>query len=537
MFNKFEPNVKATIAFLKLLNVKVTESTIDETLQNHPDWPSLLCISDSLNKWNVSNAAGKIDVSEIDQLPTPFIAFTSSEENSLEIVTEISNSEVKLYSTKLDKPIVNNKTDFLKRWNGIYLIAEKNESSGEKDYKRNSRISLIKSLIPFTLFIILLILSFIFLQHNIAMSTIVGKIPVYIQYTILYAGVIVTSLLLWYETDNNNPLLQKVCTGIIKGNCDAILSGKHSKLCSWLSWSEVGFFYFAGGLLTLLFAEPLTCSISIIAYLNILSIPYTVFSIYYQGRVVKQWCVLCLFVQALLIFGSINVIVNSLLLPITEIKISSIFKSTLLYLIPVLLWYFLKPYLLRLQEAKNTKREYLRVKYNSEIFYTLLKMQKEITVSTNGIGINFGNPNATNKLIKVCNPYCGPCAKAHPKIEKLLEEVPDLHVKIIFTTPNLPEYDAYKPVAHLLAIASQTDDEKKLRQALDDWYLADNKDYEQFAIKHPLDIQLNKQGALIESMHSWCIEMKISFTPSVFLNGHQLPDVYSVEDLKHFLLE
>ena len=65
MFNRFEPNVKATIAFLKLLNVKVTDTTVDDTLQNHPDWPSLLCISDSLNKWNVPNAAGKIEVSEI----------------------------------------------------------------------------------------------------------------------------------------------------------------------------------------------------------------------------------------------------------------------------------------------------------------------------------------------------------------------------------------------------------------------------------------------------------------------------------------
>lgn len=69
MFNQYEPNVKATIHFLKLLNVKVTNTTVNETLQNHPDWPSLLCISDSLNKWNVPNGAGKIDVSKIDELP------------------------------------------------------------------------------------------------------------------------------------------------------------------------------------------------------------------------------------------------------------------------------------------------------------------------------------------------------------------------------------------------------------------------------------------------------------------------------------
>ena len=96
-----------------------------------------------------------------------------------------------------------------------------------------------------------------FLQLNIELSEINAFLPVYFQYLILFAGVIVTSLLLWYEIDSNNPLLHKVCTGIVKGNCDAILSGKQSKLFSWLSWSEIGFFYFAGGLLTLLLYLPL----------------------------------------------------------------------------------------------------------------------------------------------------------------------------------------------------------------------------------------------------------------------------------------
>ena len=63
----------------------------------------------------------------------------------------------------------------------------------------------------------------------------------------------------------------------------------------------------------------------------------------------------------------------------------------------------------------------MRVKFNTEIFDTLLKKQKQITLPTEGIGIDLGNPEATNTLIKVCNPYCGPCANAHSKIKKLLE--------------------------------------------------------------------------------------------------------------------
>ncbi len=71
MLHQYEPNVKATIAFLQLLKVKVNNTTVNEAMQNHPDWPTLLCIGDSLNKWSIPNGAGKIDSNDIDQLPTP----------------------------------------------------------------------------------------------------------------------------------------------------------------------------------------------------------------------------------------------------------------------------------------------------------------------------------------------------------------------------------------------------------------------------------------------------------------------------------
>ena len=537
MFNKYEPNVKTTIAFLKLLNVNVTNSTVDVILQNHPDWPSLLCISDSLNKWNLPNAAGVIDVSEIDQLPTPFMAYTSSIESPLEIVTEVTDNSIILFSTKQNKQITENKETFLKRWNGVYLIAEKNEQSGEPNFKSQKRNAFIKSIIPSSLFVLLVVISGLFLQRDIELSEINAFLPVYFQYLILFAGVIVTSLLLWYEIDSNNPLLHKVCTGIVKGNCDAILSGKQSKLFSWLSWSEIGFFYFAGGLLTLLFAGPLISTLAVIAYLNVLALPYTVFSIYYQGRIAKQWCVLCLSVQILLVIGSVNVIAGNFLLPLQEIQIGQIFKSFLLYLTPVLLWHFLKPYLMKLQEAKNTKREYLRTKFNSEVFDTMLKKQKQITVSTDGLGIDFGNLNTTNTIIKVCNPYCGPCSKAHLKIEKLIEKVPNVKVKIIFTIPNEPEQTEYKPVAHLLKIASQVTDEKVIRQALDDWYLMEEKNYDKFTMKYPLNESLEKQGDKVNAMFVWCEKMEIRFTPTIFINGQQMPGIYNIEDLEYFLME
>lgn len=540
MFNQYEPNVKATIAFVERLKVKVNKATINKTLQNHPDWPSLLCISDSLNKWNIPNGAGKIDTFCIEQVPTPFIACMSDKENPLAVVIEVAETTVKVYSGNYNKPKIQKKEDFVKKWDGIYLIGKAMEDSGEEDYKLNRKKNTLNDLILTAAVGVLIILSLSFLSKILSAnreSQSLNSIAFYLQYSILVAGIFVTTILLWYDIDKNNPLLQKVCTGIVKGNCHAILSGKQAKIFSWLSWSEVGFFYFTGSLLTLLMAEnTITNSISLISWLNILALPYILYSLYYQWLVIKQWCMLCLTVQALLALGSINVITNNLY-SFIQLSYGFILTSILLLFLPVLFWYTAKPYILRLQEAKNIKREYLRIKFNTEIFNGLLKQQKEVKIPPEGLGIDLGNHAATNLLIKVCNPYCGPCSKAHSKIEKLVKENANLKVKIIFTAPNKEDHLALKPVRHLMAIAEQSKKEAVTRKALDDWYLSDVKDYKVFAAKYPINGLLLKQGNKIEAMDNWCKDMDIEATPTFFINGYQIPNAYNVEDLQYFLLE
>ena len=540
MINSYEPIVKTTIGFIKLLNVNVDDDTINETLHNHPDWPALISVSDSLNKWQIPNAAGKIENNEIDEQPLPFLAYVNNAEFPLLIVKAITDKEIK-YSQKNKIDITEPKENFYKRWNGVFLIAEPTKDSGDPYYKANQRKKFYNNLLPVVTVAAIVMLSFFSLYKTVTQVSrfeIITVSAVYVQYLILLVGVFVTSLLVWYEIDKNNPLLQKVCTGFAKGNCNAILTGNKSKVFSWLSWSEVGFFYFIGNMLILLSSQySFTNSIKAIAWINILALPYTIFSIYYQWKVAKKWCILCLSVQALLILGALNSIVSISLFSFAPFAIIFFIQSFFLYLLPFAIWFTLKPFILRLQDTKNTKREFLRLKFNIEVFDTLLKKQKQLVVPTDGLGINLGNPAATNTIIKVCSPYCGPCAKAHAKIEALLENNSNVKMKIIFTTSNDENHYAIKPTRHLMAIAEKTKDEKILKQSLDDWYLPDKKDYELFAAKHPMNGELLQQANKIAIMEKWCNEEKIIVTPTIFFNGYQLPNAYNIEDLQYFLLE
>lgn len=545
ILKQFAQPVNATIQLIQQLNIKVCKSTINETLLNHPDYPGILSIADSLKQWHIDNIVLKTNEEKLAELPLPFIAHTNKK--GFITIRAINNN----YITYTDNNNVGSKTittsinDFITQWSGIVLLAEKNELSGEKLYKENHRKEVIQALkIPALLLlaVVAIIINSIFLYKQ---DTPNNHLIYYTISTLLkLVGVVVSSLLLWYEVDKANPVLKQICTGGTKTNCNAILSGKQSKLFGTISWSEIGFFYFSGGFLYLiiygnnLFVNP-TNEVPpyFISILNLFALPYTIFSIFYQWRIAKQWCVLCLAVQALLVSEFIVGESTGQLSYISSLSYTNLipnFQFLISFLLPLIFWYILKPNLLKAQENKRNKRSLTRLKYDTRIFNALLPKQKQIAETTHDLGIVIGNPHAENTIIKVCNPYCGPCATAHPEIEAILEANPNVKAQIIFTATNKEGDFKAPPVKHLLAIAAQNN-VAQTKQALDDWYLAEQKNYEQFALKYPLNGEVDKQASAVEKMNEWCTKTDISFTPTIFINGYQMPDVYSVKDLKYLL--
>jgi hypothetical protein len=530
----FPDEVKAVIRLNKLLKIKVNHTAVNNELQNHPDYPSLLCISDSLKKWNVPNAAGKISPSEIGELPTPFLAVNPGTALPLMVVADVTNDIVRYYSGNFKIPVIENRNDFISRWQGLYLLAEPGLNAGEKDFYLNRRKTLTRQLLP--LFLILLSISFTLylLTKNISNYFGLNTIGLYIEYGCLLTGIGLSTLLLWYEMDRNNPLLHKMCTSITKGNCAAILTGKAAKVFSWLSWSEVGFFYFSGGLLAVIFFP----ANSITPVLALLALPYTIFSIYFQWKVAKQWCVLCLLVQVVLVGSAANVLIHELYLSPFPLSTTSLVKILGLYIFPVLAWFTIRPFLVQLQGAKTVRRRLSRLKFRPDVFHTLLQKQKSIKSPAQGLGIDIGNYAAQNTLIKVCNPLCTPCSKSHSKIKELLEACPDLKVKIIFNIPDKDGYPHFKPVSHFLVVAEE-DNQPKIRKVLDDWYLSPARDYTIFTTvhPHPPEEKINEQRKKITAMFDWCMQQDIKGTPTFFLNGRQVPDAYGIEELRYFLSE
>jgi uncharacterized membrane protein len=533
----------------QLLQVKITSATIKKELEDHPDYPSLLSISDVLHQFGIDNVSINIAADKFSDTPVPFITqikglkdrstfFTVVKSNSKNRITYFNPEKHDWDSASSD--------DFFNRCSGVVLLTEVAHKNGEAEFDKNRTIEKQQTIIHNILSLWMPSVVFITGLFSVQQAGLSALLP-FLYVLLALTGSIAALLLLWYELDRYNPILQQICGNAAKKiNCSAVLQSKSSKIAG-ISWSTIGFSYFTGNLILHLFLgflNPMALCVS--AWLSIFALPYVFFSVYYQWRIAKQWCMLCLFVQCPLV---LQVIVSTTsgwytLVPVSDFSSQLLIQSVSAFSIPFMVISILFPILRKAKEREKLNSELQKLKHDRAIFEALLGKQKLVTHSPAGLGITLGNPGATYKIIKVCNPYCGPCAKAHEPIDELLQNNEDLQIQIVFTATSDALDRQGMPVKHLLAI-DEAKDEALSKRALDDWYLAENKDYEIFAEKYPMNGELNKQVAKIDMMHDWCTKMEIAFTPTFFISipssdglntaFHQLPGMYRPNDLKYFL--
>jgi uncharacterized protein YeaO (DUF488 family) len=63
-----------------------------------------------------------------------------------------------------------------------------------------------------------------------------------------------------------------------------------------------------------------------------------------------------------------------------------------------------------------------------------------------------------------------------------------------------------------MAIAAKGNKDQT-RKALDDWYLPEQKDYDVFAARYPMNGELAQQKTMIKSMQDWAEKEQITHTP------------------------
>ncbi|THD67612.1 VKOR family protein [Robertkochia marina] len=514
------------------LRIKFTKKFIEDSILSHPDHPSLLSISDTLSKYNIENLAVKTEKSKLQSLPLPCIVQLSGQNNKFYVLVEFSDQQA-IYIDDNRKKQKISVSKLLNKWTGICLLVEKTEYSGEPNIKnkltKKKWLNSLKwSVILFFLFWFTLNFDF---SHLINQSNSIWIVAYLITKVI---GLSIGILLLWHEIDGNNPKVQSFCSrGGNKIDCDYVLNSKYARLFNGsLSLSLIAFSYYFGTLLYALSYEVSSSSLAVLSYLNFLTIPVIFISVYFQGVIIKKWCSLCITIQGVLLIELIIGLIGDF--NTGKIEYNTIPLIISLFLFPVLIWNILFPILFQNKEVFLHKRNLSKIKYNKDVFHGLLSKSRKIKSINKELGILFLNQNTKYHVVKVCNPYCGPCSNAHPILEELINNG-KISLQVIFNATTNENDIKTKPVSHFLDIAS-TGNEELTQKSLNTWYSSKDITYEDFAEKFPMKGSMEEQHDKIMAMEKWCNDENITHTPTIFINGYELPREYNIEDLRDVLV-
>jgi uncharacterized membrane protein/thiol-disulfide isomerase/thioredoxin len=516
------------IKLLRKLSIHIPSYKITSELRKHPEYHSLLAINDILNNFGIETKALRIDNNELDQVSCPFIAHTSLNKGDFVLVTQLDANKVVLSSHNMDNYEFSLKA-FKNLFTGIVLFSPQQPVNEHPiSFKKiEQSYTLLKN--PLCIAILSLAIVSALVYHTSLFEQL--TIPILFLIVLKTAGLFISLLLLIHGIDAKSPLVQKFCKTGEKINCTAILSSKAASIFKGLTWSDVGFLYFSATTFYLLFEHNYGLSLNLLAILNLLSLPYTVYSIYYQTKI-KQWCLLCCLTQLILWleFGILS-FSNKLSFNIPHQSLTTTQYNTLIvcFLVPIAVLVLVKSLLGSLYKSNIAEKNLRKFKYNSKVFELLLHEQPKFSLPNKDWSIVLGNEESNNIITMVSNPYCGPCADTHKLLDELLSNNTNLQARIVFTAKNVAE-DYKTPVSRYLMALNELSDKSIIQNALNHWYK--EKRLESLSKKYPIAAEQNHNQKL-DKQKEWCEIVEITETPTILVNGRRIPDLYSLADLKY----
>jgi hypothetical protein len=507
--------------------IQLDQKEIAVQLLGHPYYPSLNCITELFDHFNVENLALKTkpEMETYNQLPHFFLAQINDEGHKvLVVVSKLQNSTKLIYSEKKKKEI--SISEFIKLWTGVMFMIEKPK------FYSNHKLN--KTKIAKNILLTITTLSigvFFFLSNPTLFQT--------THFLLSFLGLYTCYQIIQQELGIRNLVLDRFCSRQSKiFDCNLILNSKMASIQGLFKLSDVGLVYFSTMVLYWLFkALNQFQTISAVILLSLIVLPLTFISIYYQKVVVKSWCLLCLTIIGVLWLQTASLI----LVPNIMDNISLIdFNYTYLIVsicIVVSIWIFIKPLLEdkeKLQELKIMNSKFRR---NFTLFnaaHNLNPLLNTSRVIENEIVL--GNKGEENllKIVLVTNPMCSFCKESHQLVQEILnKKLPEVQIIIRFNV-RVEAVTSKGTIiaAKLLELYNKTTEETYLRSLSDIYSEMDANTW----LKKWGEIIDKKYLKILRKEKVWCAENKINFTPAIIINEREYPkNEYNKIDLLYFL--
>jgi len=510
---KIKPNSKpiefwqTAFIWLKACGIKVNSNFCKEEISTHPDYPALISVIDFLDSGNMAYQAVQADASFIHEFNYPLLA-------------HIRQPGQEYMAIINDKDEWDKQHDITQYWSGIVVCPEKNakwQNEQNNIYQKNAQKN--------TIIIAGLVLAG--LAIFIASVFKLPDFPINVFGLLSFLGLSVSLFTLGSELGIQTQLVKQVCGAVSEGGCEQVLKSRYAKGIAGITPADAAVLYFSSQLIIYLLGcwyQPILQSIFLFAFGGII---IAAWSIYTQQVKLKQWCALCLGIVTVLILQSLIAFIVRF--PLQEISPGIVFVGLFLFLALLLL-----PIKQLIKTNKSNKlklSELKKWKLDAGLFITQWQQEPKVDASVWKNDLLLGNPSASLLITVACNPYCGPCAKAHKQLDKLLHHFDDkikLQIRLLCDPENADDTRTIA-VKAILQRASVMHDATEMQQMMTDWFEWMN--FEKWKTKWQPDTNIKVTDVLLQ--HSvWSKQSNIAFTPTFFVNGKKMPGRYSLDDVE-----
>lgn len=479
----------------------------ENALNSHPNYPSLLAITDSLTFSGVENFSIKVPFKHFEQLPKVFIT-ELKKDCKIFYYLEKNDLTVKITNNRGDTSVITNE-NLEKLWTGVVLIIEENEQN-KNSYNFNN-------LILTTLLLILGLFTIYANNYNILYSVFL---------TLSLSGVFISIEILKVYFEKNNLSETNFCNVSKKFFCNTTIKSKKYAFSKYIEFVDLPIVFFG---LTTIGLVLSVVSVNTIGFLSNLSLPIVAYSIYIQKKKLKKWCTLCLLISLILISNTLFFWYFQL-----DFKMFAIPEIILLITIAIL-WFHVKKLSNTDRENKIAIDKLLRFKRNQQVFNAIsldvldaeeLKILPKIII---------GKTEAPNVLSLFLSPSCPHCNTVFKEALDILEKNKEkLKIEIAY---NLNINNSDNPYLDVAKITMKLFNQKKdFKSALEDWHI--NKlNIDIWKKKWSLEKDFLIENEQLEKQFQWCLKNEFNYTPVYVLNSKLLPHEYEIDELFYFFKE
>ncbi|MFN1219295.1 vitamin K epoxide reductase family protein [Chryseobacterium kwangjuense] len=492
--------------FDKLINhLKLDKQEFTFQFNSHPNYPSALAFSDTLNFMGVKNDAYELDKEYWDELPEEFIAIV---DNSFSLVKKSGAG----YSVYSEKAKTLNKEELHKKSTDFVLLFEKTENAENRaafDFK------------PLLYVVFAIILGYSFFTQTLfeALFNVLSLAGVYISMEIFNQ-----------KFGNTSTVIGSIC-GDTSGkqatnSCDKIIKQDKTSILG-LKFSDFSLIYFTGLVVLGLFLPATAYIVKGFTFVSVLAVAY---SLYIQAFVEKAFCRVCLLIISIL---AGQLVLSILFFENTVFTIGMLLLTSVLWILIFCTVLYFTNILTQKEALQKSNAKNLRFKRNYELFKSQLLENEKIEFQDTET-FSLGNKDAKLRLSIVSNPYCGFCKDGHKIMEGLLEKYPDdISVQIRFNYSPERADEKYTRLLSAFNFMYHNKPQKEFLNAVEQWFetrdeekivsLARSSDAQDLTPFIEMTMDNNNAG--------------LNFTPIFILNGHQFPDKYDREDIWFFVDE